>query len=96
MKKNVAFMSLAMMAMMSEASVIYSRENPREYKPVPKKEPKKPIPKGCKEYHFTRAGRFDTTENKWNDIDYIFTCVASNSKNAIKKFNSFMQSNQAG
>jgi hypothetical protein len=94
MKKNVAFMSLAMMAMMTEASVIYSRENPRDYEP--RKEPKKIIPNGCKEYHFRKSGLFDTTENKWSDIEYIFTCVASNSKNAIKKFNAFMRSNQAG
>lgn len=57
-------------------------------------EPKKPIiPKGCKEYNFTRSGRFDTTENMWSDIDYIFTCVASNSKNAIKKFQKFSTEN---
>lgn len=55
------------------------------------KEPKKPIiPKGCKEYHFTRSGRFDTTENMWNDIHYVFSCYASNEKNAIKKFEKFL------
>ena len=60
----------------------------------PNKEPKKPIiPNGCKEYHFTRSGRFDTTENMWNDIDYVFTCVASNDKNAIKKFEKWSNEN---
>ena len=59
------------------------------------KQPKKPIiPKGCKEYHFTRSGRFDTTENMLNDIHYVFSCYASNYKNAVKKFEKFLtQSN---
>jgi len=83
---------MAMMAMMSES--IGKESNPREYSPS-NNEPKEPIiPKGCKQYHFTRSGRFDTTENMWNDIDYIFSCFASNDKNAIKKFNKFNNSNE--
>lgn len=65
-------------------------ENESSRKP---EEPKKIIPKGCKEYHFTKSGRFDTTETMWSNIDYIFTCVASNDKTAIKKFEKFI-SNQ--
>lgn len=75
----------------------FAQSSQRKYYEVEKeinKEPKKPIiPKGCKEYHFTRNGRFDTTENMWNDISYIFTCVASNDKNAIKKFEKWSNEN---
>ena len=74
---------LSSMAQTSERKY-YEKENELN------KEPKKPIiPNGCKEYHFTKSGRFDTTENMWNDINYVFTCVASNAKNAIKKFEKF-------
>lgn len=57
--------------------------------------PKEPIiPKGCKEYHFTRSGRFDTTENMWNDIHYVFSCYASNDKNAVRKFEKWDSKNK--
>ncbi len=51
------------------------------------KEPvKQIIPKGCKKYYFTRGGRFDTDDSKWDDVDYIFDCIAMNEKSAMKKF----------
>ena len=62
------------MAMMGAMLSSMAQTSEREYyDKEPNIEPKKPIiPNGCKEYHFTRSGRFDTTENMWNDIDYIF------------------------
>lgn len=51
-----------------------------------KQPPKKIIPKGCKKYYFTRGGRFDTDDSKWDDVDYIFDCIAMNEKSAMKKF----------
>lgn len=92
MRKNMIITSLAMMMAMQEQGIRYEKEDNANSKE--KKQPKKVIPKGCKEYHFTKSGRFDTTENMWNDIDYIFTCVATNSKNAIKKFNNFLKENK--
>ena len=93
MRKNMIITSLAMMMAMQEQGGKYDREETTD-RVKSKKEPKKTIPNGCKEYHFTRSGRFDTTENKWSDIDYIFTCIASNSKNAIKKFEKFSSENK--
>jgi hypothetical protein len=92
MKKS--YLAMAMMgAMMSDMMTFPTESKGREYVPI---EPRKKIvPKGCEEYHFTRSGHFDTTDNTWNDIDYIFSCVASNSKSAIKKFNAFIRSNEA-
>ena len=82
-------MSLAMMAMMSEAGVIYSRENPREYKPEPKKEPKPQ--KGMKYYCFREDGAFKQYERDGAMLkeEVFFKCYALNDKNAIKKFNKF-------
>ena len=88
MRKNMIITSLAMMMAMQEQGIKYEKEE-NQNKLKLKKQPKPPIPNGCKEYHFTRSGIFDTTENMWSDIDCIFTCIASNSKNAIKKFEKF-------
>ena len=89
--------TMAMMgAMLSSMAQTSEREYyDKEPNKEPNREPKKPIiPNGCKEYHFTRSGRFDTTENMWNDIDYIFTCVASNDKNAVNKFEKWSNENK--
>jgi hypothetical protein len=87
MEKMNGYLGMVLnMMMMSETN--FSREDkPKKFNSS--KPPKPIIPKGCKEYHFTRTGHFDTTENMWNDIDYIFTCIASSDKNAIKKFEKF-------
>ena len=88
-----SFLAMAMMAVMMD-DVSYPKQNKgREFVPIEPR--KKVVPKGCEEYHFTRSGHFDTTDNTWKDIDYIFSCVASNSKSAVKKFNAFIRSNEA-
>jgi len=93
--KSKIFAMTMMGAMMSSMAQTSKREyHDKEHEA--NKEPKKPIiPKGCKEYHFTRSGRFDTTEDMWNDISYVFTCVASNEKNAIKKFEKWCNENNS-
>lgn len=50
-----------------------------------KKSPKKVIPKGCSEYHFTKTG----TQVSPTCTYIYFSCVASSSKVAIDKFNKF-------
>jgi hypothetical protein len=92
-KKYSPLVMAAMMALIQEDANFTEGNKTIEYKPIEKR--KKEIPKGCEEYHFTRSGHYDTTDNTWNDIDYIFSCIASNSKVAVKKFNAFMRSNQA-
>lgn len=59
-----AFASMANDPLMST-----KRSNPK----LDSQKPKKPIPKGCKEYTF-------------NEGHYIFKCVAINKSSAIKKF----------
>lgn len=87
MNKMYGYLRMALsIMMMSENN--FARESVPGKHILPKKL-KKVIPNGCEEYHFTRSGHFDTTNNKWNDIDYIFSCIASNSKSAIKKFEKF-------
>ena len=89
MKKNLAFMSLAMMAMMSETNFgEIPKETLREYEP--RKEPKQVIPKGCKEYHFDKDGNYP---NQWgiNNGESIFNCIASNDKVAFRKFENFIK-----
>jgi hypothetical protein len=91
--KSKLYKMAIMGAMLSSMAQTSEREF---YEKEQNKEPKKPIiPNGCKEYHFTRSGRFDTTENMWNDIDYIFTCIASNAKNAVKKFEKWSNENNS-
>ena len=87
MKKSIILQSLAMMAMFSDSAINFEKDEPRKF--LKPKDNKTIIPKGTKEYHFTISGHFYTAQNKWSDLDYIFSCVASNSKNAIKKFNKF-------
>lgn len=47
------------------------------------------IPKGCKEYFFAIDGRFST--EKMLRSECVFKCVASNEKNAIRKFNKWAE-----
>ena len=44
----------------------------------------KPIPKGRKKYHFNSEGEFRT--DKMLRTEVVFKCIASNDKNAIRKF----------
>jgi hypothetical protein len=52
--------------------------------------PAKP-PNGTKEYWFNQQGEFSTTGMKRDEI--AFKCVAINDKNAIRKFNRFINPN---
>jgi len=73
------------MAALQETTLYRDEEKPRKF--IPPKTPKKVISKGCNEYHFTKSGT-QVTEN----CTYIyFSCVASNQKIAIKKFNNFIK-----
>jgi hypothetical protein len=81
MKKNLAFMSLAMMAMMADTNFgEIPKETKRKYEPG--KEPKKVIPNGCKEYVFNE--RFGTLK-----------VIAMNEKSALKKYNKWCSENQS-
>lgn len=55
--------------------------------------PKEVIPKGCKKYFFTISGSFCTDQKEWNDVTYVFECIASNDKVAEKKFNKWKSKN---
>ena len=72
MKKNLAFMSLAMMSMMSDIN-FGEKPNKAKRKYEPPKEPKKIIPNGCKEYVFNES--FGTLR-----------VIAINEKSALKKY----------
>ncbi len=87
MKKAVA--RLAMMALMASAmgEGYYGHGSTQSNDDVLSRKPKKqPIPKGCKEYFFTKRGFWDNTTK---DDNYYFKCIASSEKVAIKKFNKF-------
>ena len=58
----------------------------------PNAEPKKIIPKGCKEYFFEENGKFEPYEYK--GVNYIFNCVALNEKSAVAKFERFLKNRE--
>lgn len=70
----------------------YMGENNLTGKAVPSSA-KKPIPNGCKKYFFTRTGSFCTDQKEYNDITYVFDCIASSDKVAKKKFNKWKSKN---
>lgn len=78
MSVKSSFLALASLAFMMdgiEHTFPYTKEK-REYKPSP--EPKKILPKGCKEFKFyCKTGE-------------IFECIAISQKSADKKFQSFL------
>ena len=87
MKINNIILQTILMAGIAEE---FNSPNPNKARKFTPSKPQNPIiPKGCKEYHFTMSGDFDTTKTKWNDINYMFSCVAINEKKAIEKFNKF-------
>jgi hypothetical protein len=97
MKKNIATMSLALMAMMSETNFgEIPKETPREYKPRQKSIYPK-AQKGQFHYWFRADGTFlnEKQGERMRKEECVFKCFSINDKNAIKKFNSFMRSNQA-
>ena len=86
MKDKAALgMLMAMGSMMDPYGENVKKPNPRKEAflrgevPEPK-DIKKVIPKGCKEYFFNETG-------------YVFSCVASNLKNATRKFDNFKNNN---
>lgn len=95
MKLNgLAGMAIAM-AMMSEAS--FGRENaPREYRPNLKDFEPKPQ-KGQFHYWFRIDGTFlnEKQGKRMRKDECVFKCFSINNKNAIKKFNAFICSNEA-
>ena len=94
--KGYAGMALAM-AMMSEASMFNDyKEKPRKYTPNLKDIEHKPQ-KGQFHYWFRIDGTFlsEKQGERMRKEDCVFKCFSINDKNAIKKFNSFMRSNQA-
>lgn len=77
--------ALAMMGMMMSVNAQSNEPQPKEFEPP--KPPKKVIPKGCKEYHFTRSGN-QVGEN----CSYIhFSCVASSERKAKLKFEKYLR-----
>ena len=88
MKKLFALQSLSMLAMLSSSNIQFIKnENPTKFRKPKNIEPN--IPKLLKEYWFDCFGNF------YNEapFQYSFKCYALNDKNAIRKFNNFMNSN---
>lgn len=94
--KGMAGMALAM-AMMSQESMMDYKETPREYTPPTKKEIE-PRPKNGQFYYWFRIdGTFlsEKQSERMLRTECVFTCFAINDKNAVKKFNSFINKNQS-
>lgn len=79
--KNLAFLGF-LGAMM--ASSQYPGEGKRSNNEAIRPNPKKVIPKGCKEYFFTKTGSIYTTKPQAYEV--VFECIASSEKAAHKKF----------
>ncbi len=91
---------IARMVEQDETDLILDPGEPRKLPQVIIQQPvkQKPIPKGCKEYHFNINGGFAYFENgeyseKIKLVDIVFTCVALNTKSAKKKFNTWKGNN---
>jgi hypothetical protein len=89
MKKNLAFMSLTMMAMMSETNFgEIPKERPRKFNPKKDIEPIKP--NGVKEYFFTENGGFFNSMPT-GSYTIFYKCFALNDKNAKRKFDAYQK-----
>lgn len=87
MKEKIA--TLGIMAAMFQG-MNGGSENSNDLRPEDIKLNKKvPIPKGCKEYHFTKDGYFSNDKFRYKEV--VFTCIASKDKSAIKKFERWQQ-----
>jgi hypothetical protein len=84
--KSLALM-LAVGMMVNESVVV--PDDAKDIKATPKQPP---IPKGCKEYFFNAQGEFSTERMRKDEC--VFICVASNDKNAKKKFNNWQKTQQ--
>lgn len=84
------------MAMMSEKSIYSDDEKPRKYTPSKKDFETKPQ-KGQFHYWFRADGTFlnEKQDERMRKDECVFKCFSINNKNAIKKFNAFIRSNQA-
>lgn len=88
MKSREMLGMMLAMSMMSEVSMLNSELNPIKHQPS--REPKKIIPKGCKEYFFVNSGTFfNNMPRKNSGYVVIYQCIASSDKKAIEKFNKF-------
>lgn len=96
--KGMYSMALAM-AMMAESNMFtdFYEEKPRKY--IPKTKDFEPRPQaGQFHYWFRIDGTFlnEKQSERMKKDECVFTCFSINDKNAIKKFNSFMRSSEAG
>lgn len=88
-KSNLAFIGFLGAMMMSTTTE--SRTPNREVLSKLNLEPKKIIPKGCKEYWFTKTGSIYTS--KPENYEAVFQCIASSEKVAHKKFDKWHSEN---
>ena len=80
--------TLGMLAMFAAMASLFEQPTVRRRREPIHIEPKeKPIPRGCKEYWFSENGMHSTQQ--MSKLETVFTCVASNDKNAIRKFKSW-------
>lgn len=77
MKGRLAMLSIMAGMLNGTSSTNSNSLEPKDIDVTPKKEP---IPKGCKEFEF------------WHN-EKQFKCVASNKKNAVRKFDKWKTSN---
>ena len=94
MNKSKGILGMALtMALMAETAMHGYSDAPREYIPNNKKPELKPQ-KGQFYYWFREDGSFlnEKQGERMRREDCVFTCFSINDKNAIKKFNSFMNS----
>ena len=88
MKKSIALQYLAMLAFMSSSNTNFGKnESPTKFIKPQNFKPK--ISSCLKEYWFDCFGNFVHE----NPFQYSFHCFALNDKNAIRKFNKFMDLN---
>lgn len=93
MKKSFALQSLAMMAMFSDSGRSFEREK-KSNKLIKKISFEPKIPSSLKEYWFKSDGTFlkENHNRQMFKSQIFFICFALNDKNAIRKFNKFMES----
>lgn len=87
--------SFAMMGMMSEMADLPEENKGRKFV---LKEPKEPKPHNGHFHYWFRADGTFLSEKQFGLIEKgecVFRCFALNDKNAVKKFNAFIRSNEA-
>ena len=83
----------AMFAMVAASDMYGGKTGPKTPKSVKfdASKPEPVVPKGCEMYSFDQRGNFTT--KKMRESEVVFKCIASNVKNAIKKFRAFADAN---